>query len=138
MESEISVDRLENSLAGQAPKARRKFKKTIILQALKKQPFIGFLPGQFRAGYANDEACCTLSEATFSWRFELAPVDQEAQPAPILVRADIHRTDRFADIEGDAEIPIRLRHRRAVKSSFQKKRAAVNLLDAMANRLPVD
>jgi hypothetical protein len=48
------------------PKARRKFKKTIILQALKKQPFIGPRPVNSGTGYANDGACCTLSEATFS------------------------------------------------------------------------
>jgi hypothetical protein len=76
--------------------------------------------------------------ATFSQGFEFTPVHQEAEPAPIVARAYVHRTDGFADIEGDSEIPIRLGHLGAVKSTHQKKRAAVKPLDVVPNRLPVN
>src|SRR3954468_2117350 len=44
-------------------------------------------------------------------RFELTPVKQETEPAPLVAFAHIHGADDFAHVEGDTETPIRLCHR---------------------------
>ena len=50
MESEISVDRLENSLAGQAPESAAQIQENHNLAVSEKATFYRSLPGQFRGG----------------------------------------------------------------------------------------